>query len=152
MCWSNHQAARGSWQRETHRRDATTRADVRVSDAERDEVVEQLSRHTGDGRLTLEEFEQRVEQALNSRTRGELDATLRGLPSAVTRPARRPDLGRRLRPVAVLALVALAIVTMGAWVLWVVVPVAWCRLNGRDHHRWQELEPAEREADDLTLV
>src|SRR5207248_5141901 len=85
MCWSNHQVARGSWQREMRRREVVRREpvrhdDVRVSDAERDDVVEQLSRHTADGRLSLEEFEQRVEHALAAKTRGDLDATLRGLP------------------------------------------------------------------------
>jgi len=154
MCWSNHQAARGSWSRETWPRDTATRAAVRVSDAERDDVVQQLSRHTGDGRLTLDEFEPGVEQALNARTRGDLDATLRGLPRARPGPRvhRRADVGDRLRPLLALALIALAIVTMGAWVLWIVIPIALCRRNGRRHHRWHEVEPAARERDELTLV
>ena len=151
MCWSNHQAVRGSWPRESRPRHAGSRADVRVSDAERDEVVQQLSRHTGDGRLTLDEFEQRVEQALNAKTRGDLDVTLQGLPSARPRAGRQLDVGPRLRPIAALALIALAIVTMGAWVLWIVVPIALCRRRGRHHQRWHEVEPARGE-DELTLV
>jgi len=62
MCW-NHMVD-GSWPRATRRREPmrAPAADVRVSDAERDEVVQQLSRHTGDGRLTIDDFEERVEQ------------------------------------------------------------------------------------------
>ena len=164
MCWSNHQVARGSWPRDMRRRDVVRRdprrdtvhrGDVRVSDAERDEVVGQLSTHTADGRLSLDEFEQRVEQALGAKTRADLDATLRGLPQSPHRVARRPriDLRAPLRLTAMLALVALAIVTMGAWVLWIVVPVAWCRLNGAARrHRRHEVDRAERETDELTLV
>lgn len=151
MCWSNHEAGRISWQGETARRQSTYRADVRVSDAERDEVVQQLSRHTGDGRLTLDEFEERVDQALNAKTRGDLDATLLGLPRARAGALHRPDFAHRLRPVFTLALVALAILTMGAWVLWIVVPFVLCRRGGRHHREWREVGPAPR-SDELTLV
>jgi len=165
MCWSNHQVSRGAWSRDMRRRDSVRRdtvrgdvvrrRDLRVSDAERDQVVAQLSRHTADGRLSLEEFEQRVEHALAAKTRGDLDATLGGLPLPSPRAARRPriDLWAPMRLVAMLALVALAIVTLGAWVLWIVVPVAWCRLNRGSRRRWRhEVERSGPEADELTLV
>ena len=38
-------------------------AGIRASDAERDATVERLSTAAGDGRLTLEEFSQRMELA-----------------------------------------------------------------------------------------
>ena len=38
-------------------------AGIRASDAERDATIERLSAATGDGRLTLEEFSQRMELA-----------------------------------------------------------------------------------------
>jgi hypothetical protein len=151
MCWSNHEAGRSSWQRETARRESTHRADVRASDAERDDVVHQLSRHTGDGRLTLDEFEERVDRALNARTRGDLDRTLLGLPRARAGAARRSDFAHRLRPVLTLALIALAIVTAGAWILWIVVPFVLCRRAGGHHREWREVGPAPRD-DELTLV
>jgi hypothetical protein len=40
---------------------------IRASDAERDAAVERLSAATGEGRLTLEEFSQRMERALAGR-------------------------------------------------------------------------------------
>lgn len=57
-------------------------ASLRVSDQDRDGVIAQLNRHAGEGRLTLEELEERVEQAFNARTRGELEPLTRDLPTA----------------------------------------------------------------------
>ena len=154
MCWSYHQMSRGSWQREPRRRDRTPPTDVRVSDAERDEVVEQLSQHTGEGRLTLEEFEQRVDAALHAKTRGDLDETLLGLPRPPARVRRQTDLGVRLWPVAVVVLLALAILTVSPVLLWIAVPVVWCRVAGGPHHRrrWHEIEAPRHDRDELTLV
>lgn len=55
---------------------------VRASDAERDATIERLSAATGDGRLTLAEFSQRMEQASAARTRAELDGLVTDLPAA----------------------------------------------------------------------
>ena len=49
--------------------------ELRASDADRDRVIEVLRAAVGDGRLTVEEFEERLEATLSSRTLGEL-ATL----------------------------------------------------------------------------
>ena len=54
---------------------------IRASDAERGATVERLSAATGDGRLTLEEFSQRMEQATSARTRAELDQLVADLPA-----------------------------------------------------------------------
>ena len=56
-------------------------AGVRASDAERDATIEHLSAATGDGRLTLEEFSQRMELATAARTRADLDRLLTDLPA-----------------------------------------------------------------------
>ncbi|GIN02614.1 hypothetical protein Pve01_42720 [Planomonospora venezuelensis] len=58
------------------------RRDLRVSHEERDQVAEQLRMAAGDGRLTMEELDQRLEVALGARTYGELEAVLRDLPPA----------------------------------------------------------------------
>jgi len=55
---------------------------IRASDAERDAAVERLSAATGDGRLTLEEFSQRMEQATSARTQAELGRLVADLPAA----------------------------------------------------------------------
>jgi len=52
---------------------------LRVSDAQRDAVIEQLKERTADGTLTLDEFTGRVERALSARTRGDLRTATEGL-------------------------------------------------------------------------
>lgn len=54
---------------------------VRVSDAEREAIVERLNVATSEGRLTLEEFSDRVGNALVARTRGDLDRIVVDLPA-----------------------------------------------------------------------
>jgi hypothetical protein len=53
---------------------------IRVSDAERDATVRTLGEHAAVGRLTLDELEDRANQALAAKTRGELAALTRDLP------------------------------------------------------------------------
>jgi hypothetical protein len=53
---------------------------LRASDGEREQTVEFLRAHAADGRLTLEEFAERVEVAYAARTRTELDALVGDLP------------------------------------------------------------------------
>lgn len=50
-----------------------TPPDLRASDAERDQVAELLRDGATDGRLSVEELEQRLQQAYVARTRGELE-------------------------------------------------------------------------------
>ncbi len=57
-------------------------ADLRISDAERAEVADLLSRHYGDGRLDQDEFNQRLDQAMRARTYSDLSGLLADLPPA----------------------------------------------------------------------
>jgi hypothetical protein len=57
------------------------RSAVRASDGERELAAESLRRHAVAGRLSPEEFEDRVERAYRARSRGELAALLTDLPS-----------------------------------------------------------------------
>ena len=54
----------------------------RVADADRDRTVTQLREHVVEGRLTLDEFSERVGLALEARTRGDLVAVMADLPQA----------------------------------------------------------------------
>jgi Domain of unknown function (DUF1707) len=56
--------------------------DVLVSDAERERVADDLRGHYQAGRLTLEEFQQRLDEAHAARTATQLKSALRQLPSA----------------------------------------------------------------------
>jgi len=56
------------------------RGDIRVSDAERDDAVAELSKHFQAGRLTQEEFEDRSGRAFQARTGRELHGLFTDLP------------------------------------------------------------------------
>lgn len=58
-----------------------TGSNIRVGDAERDAVATQLREHYGDGRLTLDELNERIDQTLRARTAADLNAVTRDLPS-----------------------------------------------------------------------
>jgi len=51
-----------------------TSPEMRASDADRDQVIDVLREAVGDGRLTADEFEERLHAAMASRTFGELAA------------------------------------------------------------------------------
>jgi hypothetical protein len=53
---------------------------LRVSDAERNAVAERLGSHYSDGRLDQAEFDERVSQAMQAKTRGDLDGLFDDLP------------------------------------------------------------------------
>ena len=69
-------------------------ASIRVSDAEREQAVVVLREHLLAGRLTLDEFSERVEAALQARVGGELarlQEDLPAVPPAVSRSRRKPS-------------------------------------------------------------
>jgi uncharacterized protein DUF1707 len=75
--------------------------DMRVSDADRDRALSELSVAFQDGRITADEFDQRSGQVLGSRTGKELSALLADLPavhapadSIALRPAGLAPVGR----------------------------------------------------------
>jgi hypothetical protein len=79
---------------------------LRASDADRERTAQLLREHHAVGRLTVEEFNDRLERAFAARTLGELGELLADLPaidlyqlpSAGIRPTRRGGSGPRLRP------------------------------------------------------
>lgn len=70
--------ARGS----TARRAASVNPQLRVSDAERAEVADRLSKHYGDGRLDQAEFNERLDQAMKAKTQSDLNGLFADLPAA----------------------------------------------------------------------
>jgi hypothetical protein len=94
---------------------------VRIGDAERDRVVDQLADHHAAGRLTLAEFEDRMAAAQTARTGADLAVLTADLPALASPPAprgparpapRRPGLDPAVRTyLAVMALL---------WLIWLV--------------------------------
>ena len=65
--------------------------DLRVSDTDREQVAERLREATGEGRLTLEELDERLEQTYAARTGSDLDLLVADLPE----PGAHAALGER---------------------------------------------------------
>ena len=72
--------------------DATPLPEPRASDADRERTVEILNRAAADGRLTVEELEERTQTAYATRTRGELERLVADVPvePAHAAPSDRP--------------------------------------------------------------
>ncbi len=70
----------------------------RVADADRDRTVTLLREHVVEGRLTLDEFAERVGLALEARTRGDLESVMVNLPTVAVAPS-SPEVtkGRKAR-------------------------------------------------------
>jgi hypothetical protein len=64
-------------------------SELRVSDADRDRVAERLREAAGEGRLSADELEERLESALGARTEAELRPLIADLPAPVARTGRR---------------------------------------------------------------
>ena len=82
----------------------------RASDEDRQRVARDLERHTAAGRLTLDEYAERIDRVLASRTHGELAEVTADLPAA---PAAEPGddaqaHARGARQLGIAFLVALA--------------------------------------------
>jgi Domain of unknown function (DUF1707) len=116
---------------------------IRASDADRDRTTALLREHHAAGRLTAEEFGERMDAALNAKTLGELDELLADLPvidlyrlphESMQRPAGLPasslvprDPGRAAEPVrfrpGTVAVGAWAVVTGTLIAIWAVAAV-----------------------------
>ena len=95
--------------------------DLRVSQAERDRVVDSLRRHAGEGRLEVEELEDRVGRALTARTRRDLVALRADLP----RERRSERSGRRGASRVVPAFTLLPLIAGLAVIVFAPPAVAW---------------------------
>lgn len=67
-----------------------TGPDLRVGDADREAAAAALREHYAQGRLTLEEFNQRIEAAFAATMRSQLSALTRDLPPVATPAPRAP--------------------------------------------------------------
>ena len=108
---------------------------IRVSDAERERLAEELNEHTVAGRLTAEEYEERLGAVYAARTRAELDSLRSDLPVSTVAAKqalfeRKSKLRRRLVREAGASMTAslicvaiwLAAGAHGAfWPIWVIV-------------------------------
>lgn len=93
----------------------TTRAVLRASDADREQVAERLRQAAAEGRLLADELEERLGDAFSAKTYGELDAVVSDLPAPVVTRRRRSRGPVALRPaIAAAFALALALMLIGA--------------------------------------
>ena len=92
---------------------------LRVGDADREQVADQLAEHHAAGRLTLDELEGRLTTVWSARTGDELAATLVDLPAQPSTPqpapSRRPLLTVAGPPTQLISYLA---VIAALWLIW----------------------------------
>jgi Domain of unknown function (DUF1707)/2TM domain len=98
--------------------------DLRASDAERERLVEHLRTHAGEGRLTVEELDERLERVYAATTRAELAALTADLPQPRRpRPDARAEFREHLRTyLSVMALLVVIWALTGMGYFWPVWP------------------------------
>ena len=128
-------------------------AEMRVSDADRSEVADALSKNYSEGRLDEAEFNDRLQRAMSAKTRGDLAGLLVDLPptSAAPLPAAvvRHRRGRVWLLVLFVFLFAMVVSSPFAWALnwhfpwllfFVLLFVLW-RVSHRGWHRHRSRYP-----------
>ena len=102
---------------------------VRIGDAERDRAISELGDHFAAGRLTTEEFEQRVDQAIRARFNDDLEPLFVDLPRTA-----EPSIGSQsnhrsdahlawspvlwFAPLLVVCAVVAAVILSAPWLVW----------------------------------
>ncbi|MFI7604073.1 DUF1707 domain-containing protein [Micromonospora sp. NPDC049366] len=90
--------------------------ELRASDDDRHRVVSELQGHTAAGRLTLDEFSDRVGAVWTARTMADLAALTRDLPAPAAPSATDAGLGQHRRELLVVFVVAvLTLFVLGAY-------------------------------------
>ena len=113
-------------------RGSTSSADpnMRISDAERTEVADRLSKHYSDGRLDQAEFNERLDRAMNAKTQADLNGLFADLPAtdepdkaakavkAVRQPDQRPRTRRPVQRVLGLILITVVAIFVARALMW----------------------------------
>ncbi len=98
--------------------------DKLASDAERDALISDLRTHAGEGRLTVDELDERIAAALSARTRAELAPLVDDLPRPPRPSTDRQDFREHLRSyLMVMALLVAIWALTGAGYFWPIWPI-----------------------------
>lgn len=119
---------------------------LRVSEADREEASARLAEHYSTGRLTDDDYYERLDAVWSAKVRGDMEMLFTDLPKSAPQPppaVRRPRQGRpRAFPlVACFLLVAIGLVVMGVpwWIFAAIAVGALVFRNGHCHsHRRQQ--------------
>jgi hypothetical protein len=109
---------------------------LRVSDSERNEVADRLSRHFADGRLDQAEFKERLDAAMSAKTQGDLSGLFNDLPPVPSESAL--PVSRRRRIVPILVLVAFLALAAGSTLsVWHALRIPWLLIAVIGFFLWQ---------------
>jgi len=135
---------------QARRRGGQPSPDIRVSDAERQEVSDQLSKHYGDGRLDQAEFNERMERAMSAKTHGDFAGLFADLPDltehgtdAAPVPVNSPPARSPMFRIAIVVLIIVAAAVIGQalvhsffpWLLLGLIAFLWLRHHESHRHR-----------------
>jgi hypothetical protein len=101
-------------------------SNLRAGDAEREAIADRLRRSHGEGRLDVQEFQERLDRCYQAKTVGELEQLVDDLPREP--PRERPLRLQRLRTVPLVAiLIGTAVIVGAVWHhgapgLWLLLP------------------------------
>jgi hypothetical protein len=120
---------------------------MRISNAERNDIADTLSKHFAEGRLDSNEFDERVGRVMNAKTRGDVAGVLDDLPRLGPPdppPRRRRPLGPWVLALLLLLFVAsIAAVPPHVHVPWLLIGIValllWHRFRGRRYWRRRDL-------------
>lgn len=133
----------------------TSDAQIRAADEDRERIATALGAHYAAGRLTLEEFQERLDRAYAAKTLGELDGLMTDLPASDLSPRPGPAGGDAPLPlrrvpgtvqasdgrraavrqfwlavtVTVLVIWLISGTAGGPWFFWLAVPLAFIMLR-----------------------
>lgn len=118
------------------RRASVINPSMRISDADRAEVADHLSKQYSEGRLDQAEFNERLDRAMRAKTHSDLTWLLTDLPGVepARQPPRPPQRRRYFRILLLVAVVAAVFITWQAlvrpylaWVLVALLAYLWLR-------------------------
>jgi hypothetical protein len=123
---------------------------MRISNAERQDIADTLSKHYAEGRLDSNEFDERVSRVMNAKTRGDVAGVLDDLPRLGTPPP-EPRPRRPLGPWILALLLVIFVASIAAVPPYIHVPwlligilafLVWHRVRRR--HYWRRRDLASR--------
>ncbi len=124
---------------------------LRISNAERHDIADTLSKHYAEGRLDSDEFDERVSRVMNAKTRGDVAGVLDDLPrlgAPPPEPRPRRSLGPWVLALLLVVLVAgIAAIPPHIHLPWLLIGilafVVWHRFRRRHYWRRRDLAPRE---------
>jgi DUF1707 SHOCT-like domain len=96
---------------------------LRVSDTEREAVADILREQHLQGRLTSDEFHERLDHCLTAKTYAELDALVADFPATEARSSQGRGCGWRPWPFVLVPFVLIAIAASGGHLFWLAFPL-----------------------------